>query len=228
MKARALIILTSLATCGLAVAGVAWQSRHLVKLRDDGRQLRQQLNELAVPPPTVTPTAPSSPSAELLSLRNQVSQLARRERELAGVQVENERLRTQVAVARTNAAQRPTGYIRKSEARYLGFTTPEATIETYLWAVRNRDLEAMLTCFTPEAAAEIKKEFERGGPGRPIEKLLENSEALPGINVLERIHQGDDAMEYRIEMVPGSGVNEPMPFRRIEGEWKFGPPRRGR
>ena len=231
MKTRVLTVMTSLAVCGLSVAGVAWQSRQLGALRDDGRRLRQQLEELneekekpATLPATAQP-AIGSPSAELLRLRNQVSQLARRERELAGVQTENQRLQTQVAAAQTNKAQSlPPSYIRKSEARYLGYATPEATIETFLWAVQNKDLNTMLACYTPDAASELRRKLEKSGDSP--EQLFKGAEGLPGINVLARVQKSDDLMEYKVEMVPGSGEDGPaMPFRRISGEWKMGPPR---
>jgi hypothetical protein len=158
----------------------------------------------------------------LLRLRNQVSQLTRRERELASVQSENQRLQTQVAVARTNKTQLPASYIRKSEARNLGYGTPETTLETFLWAVRNRDFSAVLACQTPEAADKFKQQIEQGG--RSAEKFFESAESFPGINVVDRTAKSDNLIEFKVEVLPGSGTDTAiMTFRRVNGEWKLGP-----
>jgi hypothetical protein len=222
MDTRTLIFVTSLTFCGFSVTGVAWQSRHLLALREEGHRLRQQLEDVraeafestrAAAEPVVSP-----PSDELLRLRNQVSQLTRRERELAGVQSENERLRMQMAAARTNNVQLPASFIRKSEARNLGYATPEATLETFLWAARNRDLTAFLACFTPEMAAQLNKEIERTGSA---EKFFEKADALPGINVLGRVDKSDDRAAYKVELMPGTRPDELLLFRRINGEWRM-------
>src|SRR5207249_1979942 len=93
---------------------------------------------------------------------NQVAQLIRRQRELANVPVENERLQTRIPSARTNAAKPlPPGYIRAGEARNLGYASPEAALETLLWAIRNRDFPTVVASFSPEAARELEQEMKR-------------------------------------------------------------------
>jgi len=219
MKTRALIIVTSLTVCGLSVGGAAWQGRQLRDLREAGRRLNEQLQSLHTRTNTLsspaTPTIPTgaSPSAELLRLRNQVSQLARRERELAGVKMANSQLPAQ-ANPQTNAAKLPASYVRTSEARNLGFATPEATLETFLWAHHNHDLTVLLACYPPQDAATIKQDYEKDD-GR--------FKGPPGINVIERRQKSDDSVELVVEFVPGSGAEGfPLPLRRINGEWKLG------
>src|SRR5437773_1449845 len=121
MNSRRIVICCSVAVCGLSVAGVVLRTRQLGSLREEGQRLQQQLRNLrdehakAVNPADAKP-AITSPSAELLRLRNQVAQLMRRQRELANVPVENERLQTRIASARTNATRAlPPDYIRTSE-----------------------------------------------------------------------------------------------------------------
>jgi hypothetical protein len=222
MKTRTLITLASLTVSGFSVAGVAWHSRQLDSLRNEGHRLQLHLDNLTQETSqsalASTPSAVSPPSEELLRLRNQVSQLTRRERELAGVQDENERLRTQVVAARTNTAPAlPASFIRKSQARNLGYGTPEATTETFLWAVRNGDVETFLGCFAPVEATQIRHEIERAGSAA---NFFEKAGGLPGINLVEPTNRGNDLIEYRAELMPGSG-NEAILFRRINGEWKM-------
>ena len=227
MKPRTLIIGVSLSICGLTITGVVLQARQLDALREEGQRLRQKLKHLrdeearTVSSAAVTKQAVSPPSLELLRLRNQVSQLLRRQRELANVQTENERLRTRIATARTNAANGlPLGYIRKSEARNMGYTSPEATLQTLLWAIQNRDFTNLVASFTAESAREMQEQMKRSG--NSVAEFFKDAEFLPGFNVLNRVATGDDALELKVEIVPGNGAYaQPMRFRLINGEWKM-------
>jgi hypothetical protein len=226
MKSRALIICACVAVCGLSVAGVVRQGRQLDALRVEGARLQQELQGLQDEQPVraitsaAAKTVTSSPSPELLRLRNQVSQLARRERELAGVTAENARLQTRIASARTNATiALPAGYIRAATARNLGYASPEASLETLLWAIRNRDFTNVLASFSPRLALDLQKEVER--EQMTVDKFFERADALPGFNVLERGAVSNDIVELKLEISPASsGVGEPMRFRLFNGEWK--------
>lgn len=226
MKPRTLIICASLTACGLSIAGVVLQARQLDALRGEGQQLQERLKNLreeqvrrANSSEVVKPVI-SSPSSELLRLRNQVSQLARRERELAGVAVENQRLRGQVAAAVTNAAKAlPSGYIRKSAARYLGYTTPEATLETMLWAIRSDDITNVLAAFSPEIAEQMQQKLMRDE--KFAEQFFKGAQALPGFHVLDRVATDSNTMELKVSITPNnSDEARPMRFRLISGEWK--------
>src|ERR1035438_4319523 len=96
---------------------------------------------------------------ELLRLRNEVTRLTERRHELAGARTENEQLRAQPASRSTNGAggnQGPAGYVRKSEARMVGYNTPDDTLQSLLWALQNHDLTNVLQAFAPDIAAEIR------------------------------------------------------------------------
>lgn len=224
MKPRTLIILVSLTVCGLSFVCILWQARQIEGLREESERLREQLKHLpgerlTSAGLTGTP-ATHSPSPELLRLRNQVSQLLRRQQELAGVPRENERLRGQIASARTNVARAlPPGYIRKSEARNLGYSRPEATLETILWAIRNRDFTNFLNAFTPEMAEKFQANVERDG--RRPEDFFNEAEAFVGFNVVERGEESNGVSVLKVGLVPnGEEQAAPMRFRLLNGEWK--------
>jgi len=83
----------------------------------------------------------------LLRLRNEVSRLTGRKRELTGALTENESLRAQLARRATNSPAGtglPAGYIRKNQAKMAGYNTPEDTIQSLLWALNNRDFPNLL------------------------------------------------------------------------------------
>jgi hypothetical protein len=227
MKPRTVVICASLAVCGLSIAGVVLQAHQLDVLRNEGKRLQRELKDFqdeqskqTIPSSDMKPVM-SSPSSELLRLRNQVSQLTRRQRELANVQVENERLQTRIASAHTNIVrQLPPGYIRKAEARNMGYSTPEATLETMLWAIQNRDFANVLGSFSPKIADKLRQEIQRKGDS--TEEFFKQAGALPGFNVIQRGAISNDVVELKVEIVPGSGEEgQPMRFRLINGEWKL-------
>lgn len=229
MKPRVLIIRICLTLCVLTIAGVAVQGRRLDALRAEDQQLRLEIQKFSSDParPDTQPdessdtgTRPStSPSSELLRLRNQVSMLSRRQRELAAVPAENERLRARLTEARTNAANTlPPDYIRKSEARSVGYATPENTLQTMLWALQNRDFASLRASFTPEKALELDEELER--TGKSAEQFFEGADAFPGMSIVSRNSATNDLVELQVEIVPGQD-SQTLQFRLINGEWKM-------
>jgi len=164
------------------LSAVALLRRHVLNLR---AEQQQKLADATAPAEAITvpPVTPFPPvSRELLQLRNQVGQLRRRRDELLPVRVEHERLVLELAGRGTNDSGLPPNFIRKSEARLVGYNSPEATLQSRLYAIRNRDLTNLFQAFTPEAVSRLKKQ-DHDSPGHP-EKLFEGSQALIGLSIL--------------------------------------------
>jgi hypothetical protein len=161
-------------------------------------------------------------SAELLRLRSQVTRLVERRRELEGMRAENERLQAQLASRATNglaATQPPPGYIRKSEARMVGFSTPEDTLQTLLWASRNRDMATLVQAFSPERAAELQEHIAVAkATGKDI---FSEQPTPPGLRVLGR-KQGPDngSISLEIELLPEMPPDT-ITFMQTNGQWKI-------
>jgi len=132
MNGRNVITAIAVLACASAVCAVLIQRQRLTLLRAE--QLQSPPTEHA--PETTEaqaasgtqPNSQGDSSAELLRLRSQVTRLTARQRELAGVEAEAEHLREQLAAANSNAAtgyKLPPGYIRKSQAQFVGYSSPE-------------------------------------------------------------------------------------------------------
>jgi len=157
-------------------------------------------------------------SRELLQLRNQVNMLTHRSRELAGVCSENERLRLLITERQTNGPTAlPPGYIRKSQARMVGYNTPQDTLQSYLWAIKNRDPTNVLLALTPEQAKWYQSEAQRAGS---FEKLFEHSDAFFGFSFVKMEGTDDQYLEAEIELAPGLSPLS-VNFKKIENEWKL-------
>src|ERR1019366_3312248 len=153
MNARVVIVGGLILLCLLAFVGVLAQRRELAQLRADQLQVFSQFAASSNLQADVQfnnssdTGAARPPSLELLKLRSTVTQLIHRRNELAGVSKDNENLRSQIATRGPNASPGtalPPDYIRASQAQWVGLATPENTIQSFLWSVRNRDVTNLL------------------------------------------------------------------------------------
>jgi hypothetical protein len=154
-------------------------------------------------------------SGELLRLRSEVTRLNARKRELAEVVKTHEHLRAQLASGPTNTAgnQLPPGYIRKSEAQFAGYSTPENTVQTFLWAVHRHDINGLLQSFSPEMSAKIAA---NGG----ADSFFKNAGPMPGLAIRSRNNLPDGSVELEIEIGPSMPTDK-LHLSPINGEWKF-------
>ena len=216
--------------CLAVICGIALQQGQLTRLRAEERQLLAQ--QAAVRPAPAQTTAVSPPTrlaafpvpSELLRLRSEVTRLIERRRELAGARAENERLRAQLGSQGTNAAagtRPPPGYVRKSEARMVGYNTPEDAIQSFLWAAQSHDLTNLLQAFTPYAADQIRNRIQQSN--RTVEDYLRQTGVAPGMAILSREQQSDGSLELEVEIGPGV-PHQHIWLEQVGGQWKIGQP----
>jgi hypothetical protein len=218
--------------CVAILWGVSAQRTQLAGLRAAHEQLLVQVTARdgnSASPGTAgaasagSATVPASlvPAPELLRLRNEVTRLTERRRELAGVRAENEQLRAQLAARGTNdlgKSQPLPGYVFKSQARFVGYNTPEDAVQSMLWAVRNHDLTNLLQACTPETARKVR--FELALSRGLIEEFYRLSEDVPGVHVVSAEDNTNTGLTWlHLEFVPGlSGTA--IRLRQTNGQWK--------
>src|SRR6266851_4167937 len=149
MKRHSILITIFVFASLMMLCAILAQRHELLGLRGEHQRLLARLTGASDDPQQALSTetasaAPPTPgitvSPELLRLRNQVNLLTRRRQELAGIRSENERLRLLFAERQTNPPSAlPPGYIRKSQARLVGYNTPEDTLQSFLCALQTRD-----------------------------------------------------------------------------------------
>jgi hypothetical protein len=222
--------------CLAILWGVWGQRSQLDRLRAEQQQLQAQLAgsdngsassgsaevkdaSSGTPPPTLVATP------ELLRLRNEVTRLTERRQELAGERAENERLRGQLASRSTNGtvgSQLPAGYVRKSEARMVGYSTPDDTLQTLMWAIRNRDLTNVLQAFAPDRATDIRG--QAGDTSQSLDEFFSKTWGLVGMRIVKREPDASDgSIAVEVEVVPGESGPRII-FRQTNGQWKIAGP----
>ena len=234
MNRRVLLIGFLLVVCLTTLWAVWGQRNQLAGLRAEQQQLLAQMAAKSSASPDIPEAgAASSETAsstlavtpELLRLRSEVTRLTERRRELASVRAENERLRAQFSSRGTNGAAgfvTPPGYIRKSEARMVGYNTPADTLQSLLWAFRNRDLTNVLQAFTPERAEQLQANARQSD--HSTEDFFRDSTAFVGMGFVGRKQNADDgSVDVEVEVMPGM-PHESFSFRQINGQWKIAGP----
>jgi len=215
--------------CLATVYGVVAQRQQIAALRAQQQQIVTELagaspdstalpseregSPLEVNIPGKTPISP-----ELLRLRAEVSRLTGQLRSLSTVTNEHARLLAELAGSRTNpdGAILPPGYIRKAQARFVGDSSPDDTLQSFLWAVQNRDRSALSQLITPSLA----QQMGITSTGESAEACFESMNQLPGMAVLNRQILADGTVELEVQIAPGA-PSQFFTFRSLDGHWKF-------
>jgi hypothetical protein len=237
MTSRAIITVGSAVLCGAALWGILAEGRQVSELRAKEQRLespRRMTNDSAAETiPSPTPEVPR----ELLQLRAEVARLSQQQRELVGARTENERLRLQLEERKANSAARNQAgavYVRASEAKWLGYNTPEDTLQSLFWAAQNRNLEKFLEGLTPEAAEELKNLFkDSDNPNEAAKRFFEEQSFPSGFRIIGREQAANSGVALAVQVLkPKSSAeagmevdsSESIRFERVAGQWKMGKP----
>ena len=216
---RRFLIITMAVLSIVTVCAVAVQRRELLGLRAQQKSKFPGMTfsiEQPAGAPFVQASSSSANVRELLQLRNQASQLRRQRDELLPLRTEHQALLEQIAMRGTNSAL-PANYIRKSEARLVGFKSPEETIQSFLYALRMRDITNLVEAFTPEAAARMRG--QQPGASGFLERLLDEGQTLVGLAVVSQKQlQGNLMVE--VQVLPGVPPMQ-LFFRSVNDQWKI-------
>jgi hypothetical protein len=214
-------------TC-LGAVGIIAQHRQLVGLKDQKGQILAQLSGPLDGQSGSTASGeesgksgagdsgPAGASRELLQLRNQLGQLTERKRELMGVRDQNGLLRAQFASRPGGEKLLPPDYIRKSSAQWVGLSTPENTLQSFLWTLQNRDLTNLFQVLTPEGAQRLSQMLTN-----EPNNFFAQSAAIPGMRIVEKNALADGSFELKVETVPGTPLPGPIRVRLVGNDWKL-------
>ncbi|MBL9137095.1 MAG: hypothetical protein JNK85_14580 [Verrucomicrobiales bacterium] len=209
------------------LAGWAWytQARNLDAIRleagglEKGIQAPGRGTAMADGETMVVISEPAPTSVErleLMRLRNRVTELRERLREREKVSNQLQQLQTQVeALSRYSNGQFPAGFRRRQDARAMGGATPDAALETFLWALEHQDTNTFLQSIEPGHRRQLEAHLANGGSG----DFFKEAKVFPGFLVIGRTNLAPDLVELKIEI--GSGGALPMKFHLVDGAWRL-------
>ena len=207
-----------------------WQRNAISRTRTANETLRQQNAVPTLAGSGVEPVAMEeietlqTANADLPKLRNEVRKLREEKRELEKLQTENERLATSLKAAPKPSApplSEAEGFVLKQTWSRAGFATPEATVQTFFWAIANNDITALAECVTGDARKSMEKEMQRSiAEGKSLEDQFEPLAKMQGFRIAEKKQLSENKMEISIQAAAG-GRAMPMRLQLENGEWKL-------
>lgn len=234
------------AVCTLA-AVIALQYESIAKLRAENDSLRRQLEQLSQAQSERAAATNSAASvyglnenqlAELLKLRGEVTQLRGQTNAIAALRQENEGLITSLKAKQASTAQPSEQRSKKSPEDalpqdihpkeswgYRGYGSPEATMESMLWAASHGDKAGFMAGFPPELQEKFAKDFQDKDLAEEVKK-----NEIQEFRVLDRQTVSDDEMVLTVYMTRqgnenanGSSSTEDTHFKKIDGQWRVSP-----
>ena len=226
MKVRILFGLAFVAI----VATAGWQRNAISRTRTANETLRQQNAVPAIPGSDVVPVATEEietlqiANADLPKLRNEVRKLRDDKRELEKLQTENERLAASLKAAPKTSApplSEAEGFVLKQTWSKAGFATPEATVQTFFWAIANKDITSLAECVTGDARKSMEEELQRSAAGgKAFEESFGPFAKMQGFRIAEKKQLSENKVELSIQAAAG-GRAMPMRLQLEHGEWKL-------
>jgi RNA polymerase sigma factor (sigma-70 family) len=220
----------------VVAAGVAtpvvMQHQAQLKLRAENQALQQQVDQLAQfraendRLSNLVVQAKSQPLSdeqfhELIKLRGEVGGLRRQQKEL-------EKLRAQLTASQSAPAPKPVTSapvqdFPKESWAFAGYASPEATLQSWTWAMSKGDKQAMLACLTPERQKEWGKLFEGKTDSELAAEGISGSSKITGYQILNRIPISEDEVLLEAGM-NGDKNGHKLKLKKIGGEWKVDGP----
>jgi RNA polymerase sigma factor (sigma-70 family) len=229
-----LATISTVAIGGL-VTSLVVQHQSLARLRQDNRSLQQQVEELrdaksqlakaAVDPGELAKR--QRDQSELLRLRGEVSVLRQQTKELDALRSENHQVRAALeASLKTQSAGTvetvaTADYWPRDSWAFAGYASPDAALQTFVWAASRGDLKTLLGSVTGEAQKRIEKDMEGKSEGEASLKAIDDAINLKSVRVYHRNVQSDDTVIIQTGYENGRVTYaEKLFMKKIGNEWK--------
>jgi hypothetical protein len=228
--------------CGAAVVGLAvWlAAEHQARLRvvREHAMLARQMKQMSLltaknqeltglaGKKNGTRQMPNESSLELLRLRGQVGVLREQCKELENVRSNN--LQAHAMLERGLAPQSvaTADYWPRDSWSFRGYASPDAALQTSLWAANNGDLKAMLASTTGDLRKMVEADLAGKSPDEAAIKAMDEVINFKSVRVLNRETQADDAAVLTVAIEDRTETQTvKMLMKKVGNEWKIsGPP----
>jgi hypothetical protein len=241
MRSRSVILSV---VCAAAVVGVAiWltvghQAR--LGLGEENKALREQLDRrgrLAAENERLSnvdaqasrsQSLPDEQLKELLRLRGEVGVLRERAKELEILRQENRQAR--IALEYSFGTRSADGTEATASAQYwprgswsfVGYATPEAALQSAVWAASKGDLKALLDSTAGEYHKEIEKDLAGTSESKLSAKFVADTARYKSAHVLNKEVQADDTVVFTtIYYDETRAFPSRVHLKKIGNEWKL-------
>ena len=241
MNAKRVMLSVLCATAGVGVAvwlAVEYQGR--LRLGEENKALRQQLDHLVglvtenerlsnlVAQVSRSQSLSDDQSRELLRLRGEVGVLRERAKELEILRQENRQARIALEysfgtrIADGTEAIASAQYWPRGSWSFVGYATPEAALQSAVWAASKGDLKALLDSTAGEYHKEIEKDFASISESQLSAKFIADTARYKSVHVLNREVQADDTVVFTTVFYNETrALPSKVHLKKIGNEWKL-------
>src|ERR1041384_1481429 len=150
---------------------------------------------------------------DLLKLRNEVGQLRKQKQDLDRLRLENQKLAKELSEPKANPRS-AASLFRKEALFNAGHGTPETTLVTLLWAMRESNLDALRNCFTPDLSARFKEQTDED-----LANLCRQT--MRDLSSFELIGRTNVTADEALLGVKTAHEESLVPMVRVGGLWKL-------
>ena len=233
MKAQSVIlsVLSATALVGLAIwLAVEHQAR--LRLGEENKALQQQSDQMAglaadnerlsnlIAQANRSQSLPDDRLKELLRLRGKVGLLRQQGKELETLRNENRQARAGAA-----GAAAITNYWPRDSWAFAGYASPEAALQSALWAGNKGDMKTLLGGTTGEAHKEMEKDIEEKSESEASAKVMRDTALLKSVRVLNSEVQANDTVVLTTAFEDETDTFLlKLLMKKIGNEWRFSGP----
>ena len=244
MRAKGIILSVLCATAAVGAAiwlAVGHQPR--LRLGEENKALRQQLDQLAglasenerlsnvVAQANRSQSLPDDQLRELLRLRGEVGVLRQQGKELETLRNENRQARAALESSLktqsvgTAAGPATADYWPRDSWAFVGYASPDAALQSNVWAGNKGDFKTFLGGITGEAQKMVEKDIEGKSESEVAANVLEETARLKSIRVLNREVQADDTVVLTAQFEAENHTSTTkLLMKKIGNDWKISGP----
>ena len=241
MRAKSVIfsILCTTAAVGVAIwLGVGQRDR--LRLGGENTALRQQLDQMGglvaenewlsnlVAQANRSQSLPDAQLKELLRLRGEVGALRQQGKEIETLREENHQARVALESTRkpekADAAESPAtaDYWPRDSWVFVGYASPDASLQTSFWAANKGDLKALLGGMTGEIQEKVQKDIEGKSESEASARVTGEVARLKSVRVLNREERDDETVVLTAEFDDNNRTQtNRLLMKKIGNDWKI-------
>jgi type II secretory pathway component PulJ len=173
---------------------------------------------------------PPAAFTELLRLRGEAAILRSQKQGLEGNRKENDQihvaLSNYLATTTEGNAHPATNYWPQDSWINAGYGTPEATLQTMLWALNNGDVSNFMTSIAPDRLKELSDDLTKKSASEISADMANELYDLKSVRLLSEESPDANTMLLQLECMKMDAPDTvTMVMERIGGQWLFGGPK---
>jgi hypothetical protein len=238
---QSIVPLVCAATIIALSLGLIAAHQHRIRLREDHLALERQVEEMARMVAAKTqlsnllaharsrPALTADESLELLRLRGQVGVLRPQIANLPRIRDENRQ--AHVALESIRRGENPpkssatADYWPQDSWAFKGYATPDASLQTSLWASSNGDVKALLAAATGRMKEVIEADLGGKSATEASVKMMDEVMGMKSVRVINREPRGDDTTILTVEFEGHPDTHtEKIEMKKIGNDWKISGP----